>query len=97
MLIKNSLDVIAIPTQVWKTHNNISAVATIVVKILFHHLFQNEKDDIGVESIRKLLDSVDSYIPEPVRDLDQPFYLPIEHMFTISGKTTSTLLLYKDY
>lgn len=33
----------------------------------------------------KLLEEVDRYIPEPVRDLDKPFYFPIEHIYTIQG------------
>jgi elongation factor Tu len=39
-------------------------------------------------SIWKLLDAVDSYIPEPVRDIDKPFLLPIEDVFSISGRGT---------
>jgi elongation factor Tu len=38
--------------------------------------------------IWKLLDAVDSYIPEPVRDIDKPFLLPIEDVFSISGRGT---------
>jgi elongation factor Tu len=39
-------------------------------------------------SIWKLLDAVDNYIPEPVRDIDKPFLLPIEDVFSISGRGT---------
>ena len=38
--------------------------------------------------IFKLLDAIDSYIPQPVRDVDQPFLLPVEDVFTISGRGT---------
>ena len=34
------------------------------------------------------MENVDNYIPEPVRDLDQPFLLPIEDVFTIEGRGT---------
>ena len=34
------------------------------------------------------MDAVDSYIPEPVRDLDKPFLMPIEDVFTITGRGT---------
>jgi len=38
--------------------------------------------------IWKLLDAVDTYIPEPVREIDKPFLLPVEDVFTISGRGT---------
>ncbi len=38
--------------------------------------------------IRELMDAVDSYIPEPQRDVDQPFLMPIEDVFTIQGRGT---------
>src|ERR671922_170703 len=40
------------------------------------------------ESITKLLDALDSYIPEPVRDIDQPFLMAIEDVFSIKGRGT---------
>ena len=40
------------------------------------------------ESITKLLDSLDSYIPEPVRDIDKPFLMAIEDIFSIKGRGT---------
>ena len=42
----------------------------------------------GEEAIKKLMDAVDSYIPEPQRDLDKSFLLPIEDIFSISGRGT---------
>ena len=43
---------------------------------------------IGVESIQKLMDAVDEYIPQPERPIDQPFLMPIEDVFSISGRGT---------
>jgi elongation factor Tu len=40
------------------------------------------------KGIWKLMDAVDTYIPEPVRDIDKPFLLPIEDVFSISGRGT---------
>ncbi len=40
------------------------------------------------QCIQELLDAVDSYIPEPVRDVDKPFLMPIEDVFSISGRGT---------
>ena len=39
-------------------------------------------------SIDALMDAVDSYIPEPVRDVDKPFLMPVEDVFSISGRGT---------
>ncbi len=45
-------------------------------------------DDESVKSIWQLLDAVDEYIPTPVRDVDKPFLMPIEDVFTITGRGT---------
>lgn len=49
---------------------------------------EGRKPEIGSESIAKLLDAVDEYIPTPTRDLEQPFLLPVEDVFSISGRGT---------
>ncbi|SFW76763.1 elongation factor Tu, partial [Luteibacter sp. UNCMF366Tsu5.1] len=47
-----------------------------------------DQSDIGVPSIIKLVDALDSWIPEPERDIDKPFLLPVEDVFSISGRGT---------
>jgi elongation factor Tu len=47
-----------------------------------------EGDPEAVEGINRLLDAVDTYIPEPVRDTDKPFLMPVEDVFTIEGRGT---------
>jgi elongation factor Tu len=50
-----------------------------------------EQDDFNAEAVKpifELMDALDSYIPEPVRDVDKPFLMPIEDVFTISGRGT---------
>ena len=49
---------------------------------------EGEKTDLGEESIMRLMDAVDDYIPTPERLLDLPFLLPVEDVFTISGRGT---------
>ncbi len=49
---------------------------------------EGEASDIGEKSIQALMDAVDSYIPEPKRPVDQPFLMPIEDVFSISGRGT---------
>ncbi len=46
------------------------------------------KDEIGKDSIMKLMEAVDAYIPTPQRALDKPFLMPIEDVFTITGRGT---------
>ena len=47
-----------------------------------------EGDKEAQEGIRRLLDAVDSYIPEPVREIDKPFLMSVEDVFTIEGRGT---------
>ena len=49
---------------------------------------EGDKSDIGEASIQRLMDAVDSYIPQPVRDTDKPFLMPVEAVFSISGRGT---------
>ena len=45
-------------------------------------------DPAGVESLIKLMDALDTYIPMPEREIDKPFMMPIEDVFSISGRGT---------
>ena len=49
---------------------------------------EGEASELGVESVTRLMDAVDSYVPDPVRDVDKPFIMPVEDVFTISGRGT---------
>jgi len=49
---------------------------------------EGDQSDIGAPAIVKLVETLDSYIPEPVRAIDQPFLMPIEDVFSISGRGT---------
>ena len=48
----------------------------------------NDPDGKWGDAIMELMDAVDSWIPEPVRDTDKPFLMPVEDVFTISGRGT---------
>ncbi|MFC3156013.1 EF-Tu/IF-2/RF-3 family GTPase, partial [Gilvimarinus japonicus] len=50
----------------------------------------NGEDDneLGTTAVKKLVESLDSYIPEPERAIDQPFLMPVEDVFSISGRGT---------
>ena len=49
---------------------------------------EGDTSDIGVPAVQKLLDAMDSYFPNPVRETDKPFLMPIEDIFSISGRGT---------
>ncbi|CAL1266216.1 unnamed protein product [Larinioides sclopetarius] len=51
-------------------------------------VLQGKDPEKGANTIMKLLETVDSHIPTPVRDLDKPFLLPIEHVHSIPGRGT---------
>jgi elongation factor Tu len=49
---------------------------------------EDKQKDLGHESILKLMEAVDAFIPQPKRDRDRPFLMPIEDVFSISGRGT---------
>lgn len=49
---------------------------------------EGRDDHIGKDKIMELMDAVDSYIPQPERPIDRPFLLPVEDVFSISGRGT---------
>nr|MSN27478.1 elongation factor Tu [Geobacter sp.] len=49
---------------------------------------EGDKGELGEEAINKLMDAVDSYIPDPERAIDRPFLMPVEDVFSISGRGT---------
>ncbi|MBU4270049.1 elongation factor Tu [Candidatus Dependentiae bacterium] len=51
-------------------------------------VLEGDTSEIGSQSIQRLMDAVDSYIPTPVRDTEKAFLMPIEDVFSISGRGT---------
>jgi len=49
---------------------------------------EDKNPELGEQAIQKLLDAVDEYIPQPMRALDKPFLMPVEDVFSISGRGT---------
>src|SRR5262244_3804335 len=61
---------------------------TPVIKGSALKALEGDQSEIGVPAIIKLVEALDSYIPEPVRVLDKPFLMPVEDVFSISGRGT---------
>jgi elongation factor Tu len=49
---------------------------------------EGDKSEVGAPSVIKLMEEVDRYIPQPTRDVDKPFLMPVEDVFSISGRGT---------
>ena len=49
---------------------------------------EGDSSDLGEPSIHKLVEAMDAYIPQPEREIDKPFLMPIEDVFSISGRGT---------
>ena len=49
---------------------------------------EGKNDELGKNAIIKLMEAVDSFIPQPARPIDQPFLMPVEDVFSISGRGT---------
>jgi elongation factor Tu len=49
---------------------------------------EGEASDLGETSVLKLMEAVDNYIPQPKRDVEKPFIMPVEDVFSISGRGT---------
>ena len=49
---------------------------------------EGDASELGEPSILKLLDACDTFIPEPMREIDKPFLMPVEDVFTITGRGT---------
>jgi len=49
---------------------------------------EGDQGELGEPALMKLLEAVDSYIPQPVRDIEKPFIMPVEDVFSISGRGT---------
>jgi elongation factor Tu len=63
--------------------DNIPIVAGSALAVL-----EDKNPEIGEQAILKLMEAVDSWIPQPERPLDKPFLMPIEDVFSISGRGT---------
>src|SRR5262249_53512456 len=49
---------------------------------------EGDKGELGVPSVVKLVEEMDNYIPIPKREIDKPFLMPVEDVFSISGRGT---------
>ena len=60
----------------------------ITVAVRADDLLEGDTGELGVPTVKKLVETLDSYIPEPKRDVDLPFLMSIEDVFSIAGRGT---------
>src|SRR5476649_1388228 len=85
---KELLELVEMEVRDLLTSYNFPGDTTPVITGSALKALEGDQSEIGVPSIIKLVDALDSYIPEPVRVLDKPFLLPVEDVFSISGRGT---------
>jgi elongation factor Tu len=61
---------------------------TPIIKGSARLALEGDQSEIGVPAILKLVEALDTFIPEPQRDVDRPFLMPVEDVFSISGRGT---------
>ncbi|XP_067928800.1 elongation factor Tu 2-like [Watersipora subatra] len=70
------------------THYGFDGEECPVIKGSALAALEDRDEKIGTEAVKELLAAMDSYIPQPERDLDKPFYMPIELTYSIPGRGT---------
>ncbi len=82
------LDLVELEVRDLLTEYNFPGEEIPIIRGSALKVLQGDKSEESYGSILKLMDAIDSYIPEPVRDVEKPFLMPIEDVFSISGRGT---------
>jgi elongation factor Tu len=85
---KELLDLVEMEVRDLLTSYNFPGDKTPVIIGSALKALEGDTSEIGVPSIFRLLEAMDSYFPQPERQIDKPFLLPIEDVFSISGRGT---------
>ncbi|MCH2658987.1 elongation factor Tu [bacterium] len=82
------LDLVELETRELLSEYGFEGDDTPVIRGSALQAFEGEDTPTGTQSIDELMQSVDDFIPDPERDVDQPFLMPVEDVFTIQGRGT---------
>jgi elongation factor Tu len=85
---KELLDLVELEVRELLTQYKFPGDKTPIIQGSALKALEGDTSEIGSGSIMKLMEAIDSYIPQPERPIDQPFLLPIEDVFSISGRGT---------
>ena len=82
------LDLVELETRELLSEYGFEGDDTPVIRGSALQAFEGEDTPTGTQSIDELMQNVDDFIPDPERDVDQPFLMPVEDVFTIQGRGT---------
>jgi len=82
------LDLVEMEIRDLLTHYKFPGDKTPVVRGAAYKALTGDQGEQGKGAILKLMDAMDTYIPEPVRETDKPFLMPVEDVFSIAGRGT---------
>ncbi|MBI4746091.1 MAG: elongation factor Tu [Deltaproteobacteria bacterium] len=85
---KELLELVELEVRELLSLYNFPGDTTPIIKGSALKALEGDKGELGEQAIMKLMESVDSFIPEPKRDIDKPFLMPVEDVFSISGRGT---------
>jgi elongation factor Tu len=85
---KELLDLVELEVRELLTKYNFPGDKTPIVRGSAYKAMTNPEDPDATKCIFELMDAVDSFIPTPKRDIDKPFLMPIEDVFSITGRGT---------
>ena len=85
---KELLDLVEMEIRELLTKYEFPGDTTPIVKGSALAALEDRDPEIGVNSLKALMEAVDTFIPQPVRVLDKPFLMPVEDVFSISGRGT---------
>jgi elongation factor Tu len=85
---KELLDLVELEVRELLTKYNFPGDETPIIRGSALKALEGDSGELGTQSIQKLMEAIDSFIPEPKREVDKPFLMPVEDVFSISGRGT---------
>jgi elongation factor Tu len=85
---KELLDLVELEVRELLSKYNFPGDETPIIRGSALKALNGEPGELGADSIQKLMEAVDSFVPEPKREVDKPFLMPVEDVFSISGRGT---------
>jgi len=85
---KELLDLVELEVRELLSKYNFPGDDTPIIRGSALKALEGDTGELGTQSIQKLMEAVDSFVPEPKREIDKPFLMPVEDVFSISGRGT---------
>jgi len=85
---KELLDLVELEVRELLTKYEFPGDDTPIIRGSALKALEGDTGELGMQAVQKLMEAIDSFIPEPKREVDKPFIMPVEDVFTISGRGT---------